>query len=335
MLLNAKTNVEALREIATLFEGEMVKLNKKAEENIPKVMEIGSYPSLASFSWSVAIGSKTCNLNTWEKEWFKFYNGWGTEVDATSQEQLDKRKETILSVIDSLDVAQKKVVEDNKVALENNRLIRDKIILTMEHLGITQQYSVYELPSPRSRKKDWVKKSAGFMSDLHRCVPINIGGMSQNIEQLKEKTNRLYKDALSALQQRERAARKAEEDAKAVHALALIRAKYCPDNAFADADEVLENLLSKNKYLMLAYHLECVRNDWSDGFGMAEYGLSKFVVETPEDQDIYDDIESCFDGFEDGRVFRDTEYGYGFLYSKVEDDVLMNDYRIIKNMLDN
>ena len=58
LLLNAKTNVEALREIATLLEGEMVKLNKKGEENIPKVMEIGSYPSLSSFSWSVAIGLK-------------------------------------------------------------------------------------------------------------------------------------------------------------------------------------------------------------------------------------------------------------------------------------
>ena len=51
MYLKAKTNVEALHEIADLVQCEIEKLNKKADEHIPVVLPIGEYPSLSSFKW--------------------------------------------------------------------------------------------------------------------------------------------------------------------------------------------------------------------------------------------------------------------------------------------
>ena len=70
MYLKAKTNVEALHEIADLVKCEIEKLNKKADEHIPVVSTIGKYPSLSSFKWDNGLGH-TCNLVGNELEWFK------------------------------------------------------------------------------------------------------------------------------------------------------------------------------------------------------------------------------------------------------------------------
>ena len=330
MYLNAKTNVEALHEIADLVQCEIEKLNKKADEHIPVVLPIGKYPPLSSFKWDNGW-RYTCNLASNELDWFKSI-GYRGAVTEASQEWLDKRRETILLVVKRLSDAQNVVEDSYREAIENNKIIREKIALMMEHAGISASYSEYDFPSSRSRKRDWVRKTAGWVNDLNRCVPIVIEGTKQDIDKMNEKVERLYNKACAELRQREKQRALKEEEVKSAHVLALLRAKYCPDNPFAEASDVLDSLLEKNKYLMLAYHLECTRNDWSEGFDTAKYGLSKFSIDTPEDQKIYDDIQGCFD-CEDGRVFRDTEYGYGYLYSKVEDNELMSDFKTLCKML--
>ena len=330
MYLNTKTNVDALHAIAELLREEIETLNKKADENIPKVMSVGSYPSLEMFKWKVSA-DRFCTLSQNEGDWFKIYNDLGYEVETPSQTAIEERMATVLSTISELEASQVKTEEDNKVAIENNKLIRDKIELVMDHIGIPATYSVFDLPTPRSRKREWIRKSSGWTSDLGRCVPVSVTGVKQDTQQLKYKVEQMYSKMRVTLRLHEEETTRKKEEVKSAHVLALLRAKYCPENPFSDVGDVLDEILKKNKYLMLAYHLECVRNDWSDGFYMAEQGLSRFTVETQEDRDIYEDIHGCL-ASEDGRVFRDTEYGYGYLYSKVEDDPLMKDFRTVREM---
>lgn len=330
MYLAAKNGLEALQEITDVLRGEIDKLGKKADENIPAVMVIGSFPDIRNFEISTGLRNNT--TLAWSDKWFNFINYDGFSCHPSSQELIDERYSEISSLIDEFEEAQKSAEEANLPAIENNNAIWEKISLIMEHLGIPSSYSVYELPSPRSRKKDWVRKTAGWVSDLNRCVPTGVQGVKQDVSQLRGKLTQMYDKAVSELRVREREKQKEEDKTNALHTLALLRARYCPDNAFADASEVLDAILSKDKYLMLAYYLECTRNDWSEGFGAAAYGLSKFVVETQEDRGIYDDISGCF-ADEDGRIFRDTKHGYNFLYSKVEDASLLNDFGVVRQMV--
>lgn len=92
--------------------------------------------------------------------------------------------------------------------------------------------------------------------------------------------------------------------------------------------EVLECLLSKDKYLRLSHYLCENRNDWNDGYDKAEYGLSQFQAESEQDREIVKDVQGCIDNWHgDGKVFRDTKWSYHEIY-KLADPSLFKDYAI-------
>ena len=112
-----------------------------------------------------------------------------------------------------------------------------------------------------------------------------------------------------------------------MHELALLRAKYTPDDAESDKYTILDKILGKDKYLRLAYYLEQNRNDWNDGYNYAETGLDGFTAETDEDKRIVETLQETIreSDYVDGRVFRDSWPTYGDLYGKVEDATLLSD----------
>ena len=113
-------------------------------------------------------------------------------------------------------------------------------------------------------------------------------------------------------------------------AKARFQVNYNLDDDFEWSD-VLEVLDSKDKYFALARSMEAVRNDWNDGFGPVERAISKFTVETEEDKEIEACIQDLLESEEqDGRIFRDCEYNYSFLYGKVSEEIL-NDYETLKS----
>lgn len=119
-----------------------------------------------------------------------------------------------------------------------------------------------------------------------------------------------------------------------VHKLALLRAKYTPEDAMSGKYEILHAILEKDKYLNLAHHLEANRNDWNDGYWSAKRGLQGFTIDSNEDQEIYNCIYKITQYEDvDGRYFRDCEYNYGMLFGKV-DAALYKDYEIVKEMMD-
>lgn len=124
------------------------------------------------------------------------------------------------------------------------------------------------------------------------------------------------------------------------HELVLLRAKYTPDNPISDVHTIRDVILSKDKYLMLGYWLMRNREDWNDGYGYAEVGLSQFSIDSAEDAEIHASLtdiinRSYEEGGIDGRVFRDCEYSYGYLFGKVNDQSLFKDYEKITSMMGN
>ena len=55
------------------------------------------------------------------------------------------------------------------------------------------------------------------------------------------------------------------------------------------AEDILDVILEKDKYLRLAHYLLKNREDWNDGYSYAESGLNGFDVETETDKLIEDD----------------------------------------------
>jgi len=112
----------------------------------------------------------------------------------------------------------------------------------------------------------------------------------------------------------------------------LLLAKYDLDLT-QDWEDLLDIVINKNKYLYLAYYLEKNRGDWNDGYSYAETGLDNFTIENELDQDIHNDIYSYIENWDgDGRVFRDCNYNYSYLYGIVADleSDLYKDFQVIK-----
>lgn len=86
------------------------------------------------------------------------------------------------------------------------------------------------------------------------------------------------------------------------------------DATTASADEIEENILGMCKYLRLAVAGMDTRNDWSDGCHRVEIALAKFDIESPRDQEIFDDWRGHCESFEDGRQFRDCLWNYDRLF---------------------
>lgn len=224
----------------------------------------------------------------------------------------------------------------NEAAIENNKKVKYQLTMVMETAGVSSTYSEYENVSPRSTKKHWVKKSAGFMSDLDRVCTVN-DNYAHAVDALKAYEKRIndYETAKKAEQAAE--ARKKEEASKKnedLKSLAKLAAKYDCD---VESYEVLEAVLAKNKYLRLAHYLAENREDWNDGPDKANTGLMGFEVSSAEDQKINEELTNLIENWDgDGRVFRDCTYNYTYLFNKAAEDSssLMVDYNSIKEILD-
>lgn len=114
--------------------------------------------------------------------------------------------------------------------------------------------------------------------------------------------------------------------------LDLLRVKYSA-NVNANTYDVLELILSQDKYLRLAHAMKETRNDWSNGFYRVLYALLCFKVENEFDNDVIDLIQAILDDEEDdgdGRIFRDCEINYNDLYEKVNSELFQDYERLLE-----
>jgi hypothetical protein len=221
------------------------------------------------------------------------------------------------SKADSLYEQDKAVRERNKIASENNRNIKEALIILMTNLGFSE--TTRQRKTRSSYKLETVKAQWRDYLDL---APIDLdGGRIDDI--YKRWCEQIEKKKKETTEKHEADKRKREADEKEKDKLKLlvtIGIKY--DQDFRDIDDAIQYILSKDKYLHLAYYLEKNRGDWSDGCDYARIGLGGFKIDTPEDHLIFKEITDLCEDFEDGRCFRDCEWNYGRLFEMSKKELL-------------
>lgn len=311
-------HVKNIDEAFDFVKGVVVALEKKAESNIPSVMKLNkiTMPSVA---------------NTYAANAFKYGSSY-YERDPKTIEEVDTKLTSLLAKAEQERI---KVLEEHQAnipAIENNLKVREKITQIMKDIGIPNNYSTSEFKTQRSRTKTTTTHSAGYLGDLQRNVPVSdesermLTLIKSAVDSLKRHADTLKGNIRKELQEAE----KAEKAKKEILAKARLQVKYNLDENFEWSD-VLDVLDKKDKYFMLARAMEDTRNDWNDGYGRVQYAISAFEAETEEDKEIFESIhELAYESEDiDGRVFRDTEFNYSFLYGKVSEEIL-NDYETLK-----
>lgn len=311
--------VKNVDEAFDFVKGLMTALEKKAESNIASVMKLNkiTMPSVA---------------NTYAANAFKYGSSY-YERDPKTIEEVESK---LSSLLEKAEVERLKVVaehEANLPAIENNQKVRDKITQIMKDIGIPNNYSTSEFKTQRSRTKTTTTHSAGYLGDLQRNVPVSdesermLTLIKSAVDSFKRHADTLKANIHKELQEAE----KTEKAKKEILAKARLQVKYglTEDSEWSD---VLEALDSKDKYFKLARAMEATRNDWNDGYGKVQWAISDFEVVTPEDEEIFEEIHALAYDYEDidGRVFRDCQFSYSFLYGKVDAE-LMNDYDTLQS----
>lgn len=333
IILKSSDNLAALKEVTTLLETQLAEMKSKLDEVIPKPKKYIALPKLDDYK--VHTSSREYNyLNVYASTLLTIRNSWGDTITNPTEQQFTERLNTLFGLLDKYEKDCEVVIAQNKDIQLYNQTIAIKVTSIMKELGVPDTYYTKEYKSSRSTKPTEVKHSAGYLGDLQRLLgtppqpAINVATKRKELQAEYDKRIQGIREAQRKLEQEE-IKRKAEQD------LMLLRAKYTPDDSTSDKYTVLNEIVIKNKYLYLAHYLEKNRNDWSDGYSYAEAGLDGFTVETPEDEEIYKEIRSLIDDsdYVDGRVFRDCNYSYSYLYGLVEDEQLRKDHQKITGMI--
>lgn len=233
---------------------------------------------------------------------------------------------------DSILEAAKVQHEANIPAIENNKLIADGISKLMDKFGIYDSWKTTEYKSYRSKPKE-TTHSQQWSGAVNRYIKTNdeFSSIERQCNSHKETVEKWRTEKLKELVKLQQLAEQELKQKQATMELARFQVKYDLP-ADSDWNDLLELVLEKNKYLHLAHYLEKNRNDWSDGYWCAKTGLTRFLIESEQDQQINDDIQRHIDDWGgDGRCFRDTTWSYDVIYGLVEDETLMADYQTIQN----
>lgn len=277
--------------------------------------EIGTIMPVESISYRGAYGLD------------HYYNGsyYNGRFDGENRTHVDNAYKKAIQFVDEELKRIEKIHEENKPAIENNLITKQKILDFMTTIGISSGYTEYGYPTLRSKVKKSIPKRAGYLSDIDRCIKTSdaYDVIRKQYEEAKKRFKESYDKYIKAIELKEKEKEKMVTEEEKRQSLARFQVKYDTKGYW---DDILEIILSKNKYLHLAHYLLMNRNDWSDGYSYAETGLSNFSVETKQDQEICNAISELIENWDgDGRCFRDSALGYNYLFGLV-DEKLMKDY---------
>lgn len=314
-------------------------LQQKADNVIEPLKKFEAYPDLRNYQWSAyttnQFGSHDLRLDCY----FQNKNSlWHLDIDYTGE----RVKTAIVHYWKTYEQWKEDcepILEKNKAIKEHNELQAKRLETFMKTLGINETYTTMEYKTKRSKNPTQVKNIAGWKQDLNRIMPKdNYDALCKKIED-KGKSIEKYGWDQNKKYEEEKAHKEMEQKEQEVQRnLAFLAAKYTNDPK-SDALDILDEIMSKNKYLMLAHYLHKNRQDWSNGYDYAEIGLFQFTIETDQDEAIHDELNTIIeDGKEeddiDGRMFRDCEWNYDILYGLVDDEELMKDYRMAISLTD-
>lgn len=319
------------------LDAEIEKLQSKADAVLEPMKKYRPYNHLDDYNWSAFHNSGSFRHGIRLRDEYFFRNGNNSfwSWDNFTNEQYQKGLEHFLQTYDQWKKDNARFVEENEQITEHNNLQRKRVYQLMQTLGIREQYSTWEYKTTRSRNKMEKKHKAGFISDLDRITPAdNYASLCKQIEQKYEQIKKFGAAKLKEADEKRREQEKTQKEETRRREFALLQAKYTPDDASSELYDVIQVILSKDKYLHLAYYLEKNRGDWMDGYDYAETGLENFLVESDIDREIEKELAELIDDREDidGRVFRDCKWNYTTLYGMVKDRQLLKDLQKAQEM---
>lgn len=239
--------------------------------------------------------------------------------------------------IDTLAEFDKERHQNNVVKCKSNNKTYIALSNLLKRIGISEKYYGYK--TNRSRQKDWVYYN--WPSEIYGQIPRDYSEnkLSDLVKKHKDKIKEIYDTEMKRIREEEEKKEIERKEKERNRKLALLLAKYDLD-LDCDWNDLLDEVINKNKYLYLAYYLEKSRNDWNDDCTYAKIGLRNFNIENELDQKIYDDIIHYIYNWEDymdGRCFRDCKYDYPELYGIVaeQDPDLYKDFQVIKENISN
>lgn len=290
---------------------------KRANDTFPKIQKLNDIKNAPI----VNVGISNA---------FTYNNYYSRYNKMTTVEQIDKKLEEYKVMLEQNIQTIEEAHKSNIEAIENNKLVKEKVAFVMAQIGMPTTYSKTYYKSARSRTPTTESTRAGWFDDVARIAvsdgyEAKISSAKQAFESLKKKAE----EEKRLIREQERTKEKEEKAKKEVLAKARLQVKY---NLTEDSGwgEVIHALDKKDKYFMLARAMNDVRNDWNDGFGRVEWAISQFVIETEEDKEIEAEINEILESEErDGRIFRDCNYNYSVLYQKVNPEI-MQDYETFK-----
>lgn len=210
----------------------------------------------------------------------------------------------------------------NQAAIKNNMLVYDSLRKLITAIGIPSSYN--KIVNNRSRRMKIV--ACDWVDGLKASIP-----MQDKWEEFQNTYNEKMKEISDWKKQIvncERHRQQEEQKNKWRERVAMLADKYgLPISS--DANEVLEVIFNRSKYMALADAMIRNRIDWSDGPDIVRSELRHFAVENDIDKLIYECLSNCVNNWDgDGRVFRDCEYNYNKLFS-MADKSLFDDYKIL------
>jgi hypothetical protein len=207
-----------------------------------------------------------------------------------------------------------RLVQSNQAICAENKRIVDRLIQEITNAGIPRT----EKKSTTVRGKTKTESVATAWTMMHYLVT-TVDSWPQMEYLYKEFVGKCTKWR----EEIDKAGR--DEEAAKVQAKAKIEAevkrialsvKYGVDPIDGNTDDIREAILSKDKYIRLAYYLYKNRQDWNEGTSYAATGMNGFTVETATDELIVADIQPRIDDWDgDGRTFRDAEWGYDAIFA--------------------
>lgn len=334
--LNLKKGEEVhilLEELRNRYDQERAELTKRAVDNVPAGKPMKKLPHTSNFKipdsgYSLAYGASY---------WFTF-KGYYREREPNDLDEIEKRLQTILVIISEYERQCTEVIDHNSEVSNFNAAIHDTITSIMSGIGVRSSRTETYRKRANSVKTHTRTIRAGYRDDLDRYAPIHYSknhDADRMRKKAEERATELRRSFHEKRLQEEREAKQKEDVVK----LAFMRVKYTPQNPTASVDEIMDTILSKNKYLMLYHFLVLNRNDWTEGYNYAASGLHGFDIVEEEDQEIYQAVMSIINGQDcvDGRHFRDNPKCIPLLSSILERDCkpLMDDYLKVQEMYEN
>lgn len=277
---------------------------------------------------------------------------WEEEKDMWFGTKKDARGYTIYNPIVTPAQLQEWLDKNEPIYKENVEICKSNLAAQLlafaflKKLGLSEEK--YDYPTNRSKNKQkmtcaWVGEIKSLFvtscdytwNDMGRWVKDETAKINEYFSKKKQEDEKLEREKQSKLKEQE----------KLAFIIRLIeKYKLNFDVPIPETCQVLSGLLKKNKYLYLAHYLAKNRGDWSDGHSYAESGLSYFVSKPEEnyegvdDAAIYENIQSYISDWQgDGRVFRDCEYNYDYLFQVAKENAneLYDDYFKLQELCGN